>query len=243
MNLKALSAVLMDRDMDVRMRLKQATSSVSSFGKVHQSTLPKEALDKLRAEGPIDVVFISYQYEKHQIVDFIKEAKADPAGQDTAYVLVLKRKGESNAALAEYMLTGADGFLFEPFSVDELVEITALATRVKKERLVARELMAVKLLLKDLINTLDALYLLLVSQMVADNTKKRFVELCSRLHTLQPETKILYFDLAIQMFGRVPVPNRDHLGRPYGGTSKRVKRKLEKRLIEKLGKDSGKDTD
>ena len=136
MSFKPLAAILMDRDMDVRMRLKQATSSVSSFGKVHQATKPEEALDKLRSEGPVDVVFISYQYERQQISDFIKAAKADLAGQDTAYVLVLKRKGESNAALAEYMLTGADGFLFEPFSVDELVEITALATRVKKERLV-----------------------------------------------------------------------------------------------------------
>jgi CheY-like chemotaxis protein len=223
--------------MDVRMRLKQATSSVTNFGKVHQASIPREALEKMRVEGPIDVVFISYQYDKQQLTDFVKEAKQDPAGQDTAYVLILKRKGESNAALAEYMLTGADGFLFEPFSVDELVEITVLATRIKKERLAARELIAVKLLLKDLIKHLDALYLLLRNGMLAETTKKKFEHLCSRLPTLQPETKILYYDLAVEMFGRVPVPNRDHVGRRYEGNSRRVKERLEKLLLERLNDD------
>jgi DNA-binding NarL/FixJ family response regulator len=234
MAFKVFSALLLDKDMDVRMRLKQATASVSSFGKVHQSNTPREALEKFRNEGPIDVVFVSYQYDKQAIMDFIKEGKAEQNGQDTAYVLVLPRKRESNGALAEYMLIGADGFLFEPFSVDELVEITALATRVKKERLAAREMIAVKFLLKDLIKHLDALYMLNSMSMNGVATRNRFEQLCSNLQKLHPESRHLYFELAVDMFGRVPTPNMDRMGRRYEGTSRRVKERIERRVLSDL---------
>jgi hypothetical protein len=102
---------------------------------------------------------------------------------------------------------------------------------VKKERASSREIIAVKLLLKDIIRYMDAIYLLQAGNCEAEFTIEKFRETCQHLGGLQEETKAMYFDLLIDMMGRVAIPNVEgFLGSKYQGTSRRVKNAMQKRL-------------
>ena len=145
-------ALLIDPDIASRMRLKQATTAVTNFGKVTQINNLREAGDKLKANEHCDVAFISFKCDLSDAASFVKSAKSLPAAQDAAFILVLGGSGQDSSTVASSVMSGFDGCLFEPFSVDMLLEITEIAARVRKERSRAREEAALRLLMTDLMN-------------------------------------------------------------------------------------------
>lgn len=231
------NALIIDPDLDTRMRLKAATTSVVEFGKVHLITSISETSRKLEAGGEaVDVMFLSYRFERADIAAFIKSAKETKTAQDAAYVLVLQTKEQDSQTVAENVMIGADGLLFEPYSVDQLVEITALAARVKKERSDAREAAALKFLLKDVMHQIDLIaYLKSVGYDVGRGIR-RFKQMCEVFRTLEGNSKEVYYNLAVDMFSEAPFPKKIYQ-KTYKGASSRVKKKMEQKLIEELEKD------
>lgn len=231
-------AVIIDPELDTRMRLKQATSSVHQFGKVHQQQSLREAMGRLSGDERCDVIFISYRFEQPEIVEFIKQAKGTKSGQDAAYVMLMRSKDQDATKVATNVMIGADGFLFEPYSVDYLVEITNLAAKVRKERADTRERGALTFLVNDIINQLD-----LVSSMKAQGfevvtSMKKLKEMCTVFSTLSPESFQVYTDVAIKQFGDAPVPKKI-AQKKYGGASSRVKKKLEQKIAAEMTATSG----
>ena len=69
-------AIIVDPDLDTRMRLKQATSAVVQFGKAQLMSELREGINHLRGGTyPVDVVFVSYAFEKEPVTQFISSAK------------------------------------------------------------------------------------------------------------------------------------------------------------------------
>ncbi|MCB0352803.1 MAG: hypothetical protein KDD64_04735 [Bdellovibrionales bacterium] len=238
-------ALIIDPDLDRRMRLKSATTSVVQFRKVHLLNSLEDATSRLNGGSVVDVIFITSALPQPEIATFIRGAKELKTGQDAAYILVLQAKDQESSTVASTVMIGADGLLFEPYSVDQLVEITELAARVKSERGLAREQAALGFLLNDIMQQIDMIaYLKSVGYDVGRGIK-RFKQMCGVLNSLGSESLAMYYDLAVTKFSEAPFPKKMYQ-KNYKGASKRVKDKMEQKLLAKLEEglsDDGDDAD
>ena len=228
-----LEALIIDPDMATRVRLKQATTAVPQFGKVLQANSIDEADQKLKVgEAAFNVVFISNRFPNAATTDFITAAKKTAGGQDAAYILVLEAKSQDSSTVASTVLVGADGLLFEPYSIDQLVEITNLAAAVKAERGIERERAAFRFLLGDVMNQLDLIAQLKSNGMDMGPNLKRLREMCLIFTTLEGESKTNYLGVAGEMFEKAPVPKP--IVKRYRGVSERVKKRTAEKTRKQL---------
>ena len=225
--------LVIEPDMNARMRLKQATGSVATFGKVLQAANLSEGDERLRGADRMDVVFVSGQIPQEEVTSFIKRSKENPATQDAAFVLMLKSQNQGSSDIALNVLVGADGLLFEPFSVDSLVEITRLAARVKGERAASREQAAIRFLMSEIIDQISAIAHLKAMKFEASRQIRKLKELCAIFDTLDAEKKALYLEIAVDMFEKAPIPPPPQV-KTYSGASSRVKKKLEDKVMNQL---------
>ena len=231
-------SMTIDSDLDSRMRLKQAMSSVHDFGKNVQTLNLNDALSKLEtSDTAIDVIFIASRFSQIDITGFVGKGKATKSGQDSAYVLVLGANKQDTASVAQNVLVGTDGFLFEPYSVDQLLELTKLAARVKKERRDARERAAIELIVRDLISQLDHISHVKACNVDSGLGMKKFRELCSLFKDFDSVKMSYYYDTALRAFEDAPVPKAVPQQNRYGGVSSRIKKKLEEKILSDLSKD------
>ncbi len=227
------NALIVDTDLDRRMRLKSATTSVVQFGKVNLLNDLDDAKNQISGGKAFDVIFVSSIFEQGPISEFIKSAKELEAARDAAYVLVLQTKDQESSNVASNVMIGADGMLFEPYSVDSLVEITELAAQVKKDRSLQREQAAIGFLLDDVLQQIDMLAYLKSAGYDVGRGIRRFKQMCSVFETLEKDSKQLYYNIAIEKFSNAPFPKKMYQ-KNYSGASKRVKERMEKKLLAKL---------
>ncbi len=233
MSNEKFDAMSIDTEMQSRIRLKQATNSVPTFGKFYQSGSLDEALKKLSGPERCDVVFVSDRMGTEGLPAFIKSAKQAPAGQDAAYVMIVKAGDEMASMIAQSVLLGVDGFLCEPYSVDSLTEITRLASKVRKERSEAREEAAVRFLMGQISEQISIVAQLKSMKMNAARETRKLQEMCQIFTTLDEEAKQRYQRIAVDVFENAPLP-KPLIKKNYGGASSRVKARLEKKVLDSL---------
>ena len=231
---EAISGLIVDPCPDSRMRLKQATAAVPLFHSIHLMTSLKEAVSRLSGEEPCDVVFISEKFQTSEITSFIMEAKKSAQGQMAAFILVLGTRHQDSPTVASNLMKGIDGFLFEPYSVNYLAEITQLTAKIRNEHLAARERLAIKLLVTDIIKQLDVLAYLQASGCEPGRSKKDLRDLCSPLAMFSPESQQIYMEAMVEAFIEAPLPTRLSKINKYHGASERVKKQLEDKLAAEL---------
>ena len=230
-----INALLINPDLEARMRLKQATTVVPSFGSVWQISTLNEANSRLNGSDRCDVAFIAYnRFAKDEVVSFIANSKKTKQGQDTTYILILGTAEQGSSIVAQNVMIGADGFLLEPYSVEALQDLVQLSVRVKKERSVARESAALRFLISDIMNQLDLVAYTMASGVKVSRSMKRLSELCTVLGTLQAQSLELYNKLVVEMFENAPLPKKAPPAKQYTGASTRVKKKLEEKMLNEL---------
>ncbi|MEZ4754798.1 MAG: hypothetical protein R3A13_10915 [Bdellovibrionota bacterium] len=228
-------AFIINPDIDTRMRLKQATTSVIEFGKVYQLNTLNDALTKLDSpDDSCDVIFISHIFSKDDVKAFISKAKETKWGQDCAFIMVLKNEQQESDQVTANVLVGADGLLFEPYSVDYLVEITKLAAKVKLERSEDREKAALNFLIRDVMNQIDLISFLRSRGYDVGRGIKKLKKMCKVFHGLEDESRLIYLDLAVEIFEDAPLPKKIFQQKSYAGASARVRKKMEQKLLEEL---------
>jgi DNA-binding NarL/FixJ family response regulator len=234
--LKRYDAVIIDPDMTTRSRLKQVCASVINFGRVVPIGSCFETMEQIRGDMRADVVFISHHIPQEQIPPFIKEAKNTPGGQDSAYILVLPTKEQASGDVAQAMMIGADGVLFEPYSVDILVEITLLAAKVRRERRAARDQATFKFLLNDLIQQIDVIAYSKSCGYEVGPAMKHFRQACAVLTTMEPDSVEIWYRTAIDSFEAAQIPSALLQRKKYGGASNRVKQRMSEKITAEIGK-------
>lgn len=225
-------AIIIDPDSATRMRLKQATSALNEFDKVNLTNSIGDATSRLNSGGPVDVIFLSAALEQSQVDQFIAQSKSNKNGQDAAYVSVMKGNAQASTSIAENVISGFDGMLFEPYSIDQLVELTKIAARVRKERSTAREQAAISIIISDLVRQLDQIAFVKRQGVDPSVLMRKFKLATDTLRKLQPESFELYFTQAVDAFVAVPVPQMTAEVNEYKGPSSRVKRKQQERLVQ-----------
>lgn len=230
-------ALICDPDLVTRNRLKTAASAVPRFGRIGMSESFRQAIDVMSGEMEFNVVFISDRIPQSEISTFIRDRRQTQQGQDAAYVIVLAKKADDTATVAQNMMVGADGFLFEPYSIDSLVEITELAKTVKRDRSREREATALTIVLNDIIPQIDLIAQLKASGIDLGPNMKRLRDMCSIFRTLGDDSFAHYIAIASEKFEKAPVPVVGK--KKYGGVSDRVKKRLEEKHREDLARKAG----
>lgn len=230
-------ALICDPDIATRIRLKTATTAVPRFGRIgHCGSLP-EASEALTGQLSFNVVFVSNRIPQEEITSFILKGRETPQGQDAAYIVVLAGTAQDSSTVAQNVMVGADGFLFEPYSVDSLVEITALAAKVKRDRSRAREAAALGLVVNDVISQIDIVAQLKKSGMDLGPNMKKLREMCALFRNLTKDAFANYAMIAVEKFQAAPVPSSGR--KKYGGVSDRVKKRLEEKNRIELARKAG----
>jgi DNA-binding NarL/FixJ family response regulator len=234
--MQKFDGLIIDPDIESRMRLKQVCASLVNFGKVYPLQSATEGIAKLGVERHCDVIFVSSKLGQDNVSTFIKDAKATQAGQDTAYILIVANKDSGSALIAQSVMMGADGVLTEPYSVDILVEITQLSARVRKERSTAREMAALKILLADMVQQIDLIAFSKSCEYEVGTSFKHLKQACAVLAGLEAESLTKYYELAIEAFGAAPVPVHLQQRKKYGGASNRIKKRMADKLATEVQK-------
>lgn len=221
------NALIVDSDATSRNRLKTVCASVVNFGKIITCGTTQQALKELTTpETRTDVMFVSHHIEHDATVQFIRDCKASVEGEDSTYIMVLPTSEGVKTQMANAMMIGADGVLFEPYSVDVLVQITELSDKIRRDRSHSREESAIRLLLKDIVKQVDALAFLKASGNDVGPVVKHFKASCASLKALPPEVRDLYYKLAIDAFENAPVMSVFMKAVRYEGVSQRVRKKI-----------------
>lgn len=223
------TTLIVDKRAESRTRLKEVTSTLIQFGEIHNSQNIKDALKRL-AEDPVeyDVVFVSSEFSEAEVAAFIAEGKAAKRALDAAFVLVLKGKDQESSTVAQNVIVGADGFLFEPYSVDGLVEITKLATKVRKERSGAREKAAMGMIIGDVMKTIDKVSMMLKASIDISQSMKKLRDQCG-LFKGKKEAKDMYLDSVVDKFEEAKLPAVSTS--LFKTASRRVKKMLEEKYL------------
>lgn len=230
------NALVVDPDARTRMLLKHATSSVITFGLVNLYQNLFSALEKLDGDERCDVIFVSYKFQQDEIRDFIQRAKEHPQGQDAAYILVAKPEEQDSTTVADKVMMGTDGFLFEPYSVDSLIEITKLASRVRKERSGSRQIAALEFVINEFMNHLNLIAYSKSMGIDVGRALRKLREMSQFLYALDDESRQIYYQLIIDTLVNTSVPTRIFQRKKYTGASTLVRKKMEQKLLEDLEK-------
>lgn len=225
-----------NNDLDVRMHLKHAINSTSEFDKCTHAVTCREALSKMGEEyAQTDIIFVSYHFSMDQIREFALAMRELIGIQEVALIMLLPSGTARDSLMADSLLAGVDGFLMEPYSCDDLVKITKLASQANKEKSTNREHLAVKFLVKDQLRLLDAVYCLRRSDVDSTQTFQKFRDICLRAKELPPDVFKVYLNTLIDACERtihpIPLPNPKA---SYVGKSERAKKKVEQVFISRV---------
>lgn len=224
------NVLILDPESSSRGKLKQAALSLGKFNKVHTTSTAQEALLKTDGIDSVDVVFVSYRLSEDEIHEFIKKCKASKAGSDWAFILVVKATEQSNEKVANALLRGANGFLFEPYAADDLRAIAELTAKVKSENDERRRKTAALLLFNDVIPHIDAMAILRQNKRDTKVARRRLEEKAKALESLKKNDPALFIESAIEAFEKAPVAGAKN----YNGVSQRVRERMEKRALSEI---------
>ncbi len=129
------------------------------------------------------------------------------------------------------MISGFDGFLFEPYSADNLREMAEITSRVKHQSEIARQKTALLMILSDISEHIDAVAFYMSQQKDRGVALKKLRAAAVRLEKFStPELKALYYEAAMNFFEKVPPPP----SAAYTGVSQRVKARMQAKMAKKL---------
>jgi len=134
---KPLKALIIIEDVERRARLKLAIHhdqycGLPTFGKVHAVNTLNDGFNKLTSDPGYDLILVSDSFRKDKIEEFLEDVQA-LREEKFGFIIVLTSNEQEKVAVADNLISGADAFLCEPYSVDMLREITEIAERVRRE--------------------------------------------------------------------------------------------------------------
>jgi len=222
--------LIIDSSSESRGKLKQAALALPVFHKVLVCSSFEEAREARPGGKSPDLVFVSYRFDEAEITEFIAASREAENGKDCAYCAVLKAGDQNNSTIAEGMLGGIDGFIFEPYSADNLREIAEVTAKVKLRAAESRKKAAMLVLLKELQGHIDAVAFYRKKGKDPVNAVKRMQKSAAALKKFDGAMFEIYIETITDFFGELPPP----MSLSYDGVSKRVRERLEKKMLDEL---------
>ena len=125
---------------------------------------------------------------------------------------------------------GIDGFLFEPYSADNMREMAEITAKIKKVNSDRRKLAAMKMILKEIAQHLDAVSFYKSQGKETTAASKKLKEACEKINKYKEEFFEMYLEAMRDVFSKISPPASSS----YTGVSSRVKKKLEEQRLAEL---------
>ncbi len=222
--------LIIDSDGKSRNMLKNAALSLPCFKKVLFCSSLDEGFNFGNGFEAIDVVTISHRFKIEDSGEFIKKVKKTPRGKQWAFITVVTPSSKQNEIIAENMLNGVDGFLFEPFSADNLKEMAEVTAKVKLENEYARMKSGLEILLDEVAKHLDAVAYYASQNKVSASAKNKLLESSKKLNRFKTENWDMYVEVVTELFPQISAP----AGRKYQGVSQRVRDRMKAKMMAEL---------
>ena len=229
-----LSLLIVEPDGDARMRIKHALSEFKDLGTPEFTIDLDESVRKISLGASYDIVFISQRFDKDAVHSFVGKCRDTRSGQDSTYIMVLNSRENSVSYLGLEYAIGVDGFLLEPYSPERLKEIVELSLSLKGERAETREKAALTVTVSEIIDIINLIAFLKSCDFEVSRSMKRLKELCVPLLHLGGDSTKVYFDVMTESFTEAPFPAHLQGGDKYEGFSKRVRKRMEQKLMREL---------
>ncbi len=224
-----LKAVVIETDSRARIKLKQAMAICGSFTSPVFCRDFTEGSAVINAGSDYDVVFIAERAGPEHVAAFLEKARQSPYSKHAAYVIIQDASQKTRALVGEKVLDGIHAFLYEPYSVDDVISIARIAGQVKLSHLRAREKAAVTLVLKDSMIQIDKIALLQIRGNPVERELERLDKMCASLDKAKTLTPDLFGEAATAAFAQAPRPQSSVEYQEYGGVSRRVQAKLDEK--------------
>lgn len=142
-------------DSEGRGRLREALRSVVLKGTYANARALKPAIDGLLSGQKFDFAFLSTQFPEDQLVEFLGSIKAMSEKQRPIVMLCLKPQDQHSSMVANLYAHGARGFVFEPYSPDELLSAMQIAQEKVSGQAESKDMRIAEFLLGDAMRLLD----------------------------------------------------------------------------------------
>ena len=223
-----------------RNRLKVALGAVGDYGDLSQFNSKESFIEALPNFEVLDIAFISFDFPIADFKDFVRLNRALSKDGDTCFVLMLQGSQKSKETVASFTAAGADGFLLEPFSVDEAREISHVAQGLRKERRLAREIASYKSVAKKLVEQVDNLATLKRLSAPLGVAVRAIRESCRMFDSLEGESLERAQRIIFAAFEEAKAAPNVLKEIQYAGPSKFVRKRMAERLLSSMGaKDVG----
>jgi DNA-binding NtrC family response regulator len=222
-----IDLLVVNPDVHGRVRFRQVAAEVPSVRTLHFSSSLAEASQRLKSSQEYDIVMVSNHFEATVANEFIAAGKAST--RDCAYLSLLYCAPDRVQDAVRHALTNADGFLVEPFSVDDLRAVLVRSLKVREDRVLARKQGAVRVLVDSVIETLDDAALER-KHGASSPAFQRLMSLGKTIHSFSGDLLQYYYGEVVERFGKAeppapqPPPNTSQPTQQYTGASQRVRK-------------------
>lgn len=240
MALKKYQVAVLDPNNERRNRLKMALAAVGDYGDLSQFNSKADFIEALPNFEVLDIAFISFDFSVADFKELVRFNRSMSKDGDTCFVLMLKELDKTKAIVASFTAAGADGFLLEPFSVDEAREISHVARGLRNERRLVREIASYKSVAKKLVDQVDNLAMLKRLDAPLGVAVRAIRESCQMFESLEGESLERAQRILFAAFEEAKAAPDVLKEIQYGGPSRFVRKRMAERLLAKLGtKDLG----
>ena len=239
MPLKKYQVAVLDPNHERRNRLKTALGAVGDYGDLSQFNSKNNLIEALPGFETLDIAFISFDFPIADFKELVRFNREHGGDTDSCFVLMLQQSQKSKEVIASFSAAGADGFLLEPFSVDEAREISGVAAGLRKERRLVREIASYKAVGRKLVEQVDALATLKRINAPIGVAVRALRESCRMFELLDAESLERAQRIIFEAFDKAKPPPDVMKEIGYAGPSKFVRKRLAERLLSKFGADDG----
>ncbi len=115
-----MKALVVDDSKSMRNIVKTGLRQMKAFDEIKEAINGVDALEKIRDEGPFDIVLLDWYMPEMEGYDCLLEIRKKPEWNDTKIMMVTTENQQENVIKA--VMAGANEYLMKPFTPEMLEE-------------------------------------------------------------------------------------------------------------------------
>jgi len=115
-----MKALVVDDSKSMRNIVKAGLKQMNAFGEIKEAVNGVDALEKIKEEGPFDLVLLDWYMPEMEGYDCLVQIRKKPEWNDTKVMMVTTENQQENVIKA--VMAGANEYLMKPFTPEMLEE-------------------------------------------------------------------------------------------------------------------------
>lgn len=223
-----LSALIWDSSLERRNSLKLLLKNTERYAGLANCSTSREVITKLEEER-WDVVLLPSTLDLEKIAEFVSDLKQVENGDLAVLIASVAPDDQNPSSIALRHTAGVHSCLMEPYSVDDVVEVTAKAFSLREKLQEDRNIRAVNTMLEEAMKYLDLISTKMKVDIDPGAARRSLKQTAKAIQTLRGDLRDIYLNLAVQKFIEAPIPDFIPGVENYNGTSPALSRRAEKR--------------